>query len=124
MASRGRCDPMIDPWTGKNPDRGLNPLDSTLEAVLERVTEGKLAAFEMIKAAWGEIVSDVWRERSRPIQLEKGVLTIEVSDGAAASRLRLEQAQIRAALDERLGRGEVGQIKLKVSQARDWQNHP
>ncbi len=115
---------MIDPWTGKNPDRGLNALDSTLEAVLERVTEGKLAAFETIKAAWGEIVSDVWRERSRPTQLEKGVLTIEVSDGAAASRLRLEQAQIRAALDERLGHGEVAQIKLKVGRARDWPNRP
>ncbi len=111
---------MIDPWTGKNPDRGLNPLDSTLEAVLERVTEGKLAAFETIKAAWGEIVSAPWRERSRPVRLDKGVLTIEVSDGAAASRLRLEQAQIRAALDERLGSGEVAQIKLKVGRARDW----
>lgn len=109
---------MIDPWTGKNPDRGLNPLDSTLESVLERVTEGKLATFETIKAAWGEIVTDVWSERSRPIRLENGVLIIEVSDGAAASRLRLEQAKIRAALDKRLGGGEVAQIKLRVSRAR------
>jgi predicted nucleic acid-binding Zn ribbon protein len=113
---------MIDPWTGKNPDRGLNPLDSTLESVLERVTEGKLAAFETIKAAWGEIVTDVWRERSRPIRLDKGVLIIEVSDGAAASRLRLEQTQIKAALDERVGKGEVAQIKLRVGRARDWPN--
>ena len=34
---------MINPWTGKNRDRGLNPLEGTLEAVLERVTEGRLA---------------------------------------------------------------------------------
>lgn len=115
---------MIDPWTGKNRDRGLDPLDSTLESVLERVTEGKLAAFETIKAAWGEIVTEAWTERSRPLRLDRGVLTIEVSDGAAASRLRLEQAQIRAALDERLGRGEVAQIKLKVGRARDWRNRP
>lgn len=113
---------MIDPWTGKNPDRGLNSLDSTLESVLERVTEGRLAAFETIKSAWGEIVTDAWSERSRPVRLDNGVLTIEVSDGAAASRLRLEQAQIRAALDERLGRGEVAQIKLKVGRVRDWPN--
>lgn len=111
---------MINPWTGRNPDRGLNALDGTLESVLERVTEGRLATFEVIKSAWAEIVTDAWRERSRPIRLEKGVLTVEVSDGGAASRLRLEQAKIRAALDERLGRGEVAQIKLKVGRRRDW----
>ena len=111
---------MIDPWTGKDRDRGLDQLDNTLESVLERVTEGKLATFEMIKAAWGDIVTDVWRERSRPVRLENGVLTVEVSDGAAASRLRLEQGEIRSALDQHLGRDEVAQIKLKVGRARDW----
>ncbi len=110
----------IDPWTGKKRDRGLNHLEGALEVVLERVTEGKLATFEVIKAAWGEIVSDAWRERSRPVRLEKGVLTVEVSDGGAASRLRLEQGKIRAALDERLGRGEVAKIKLKVSRSKGW----
>lgn len=114
---------MINPWTGKNRDRGLNALDGTLESVLERVTEGKLATFEVIKSVWNEIVSDSWRERSRPVRLEKGVLTIEVSDGSAASRLRLEQGNIRAALDERLGRGEVAQIKLKVGRSKDWSSH-
>ena len=47
-------------------------------------------------------------------------LTVEVSDGSAASRLRLEQGKIKAALDERLGRGEVAQIKLKVGRPKDW----
>lgn len=111
---------MIDPWTGKNRDRGLNALDGTIESVLERVTEGKLAAFEVIKSAWADIVTDTWRERSRPVRLEKGVLTVEVSDGGAASRLRLEQAEIRRALDQHLGRGEVAQIKLKVGRRSDW----
>jgi hypothetical protein len=114
---------MIDPWTGQNRDRGLNALDGTLENVLERVTEGRLATFEVIKTAWKEIVSDTWRERSRPVRLEKGVLTVEVSDGSAASRLRLEQGKIKAALDEHLGRGEVAQIKLKVGRRQDWPNH-
>lgn len=106
---------MIDPWTGKSRDRGLNALDGALESVLERVTEGKLARFEIIKAAWGEVVSELWRERSRPVRLEKGVLTVEVSDGGAASRLRLERAKIKAALEEHLGKGEIVQIKLKVA---------
>ena len=109
-----------NPWTGKDRDRGLNALEATLESVLERVTEGRLATFEAIKGAWPEIVSDVWRERSRPVRLEKGVLTVEVSDGGAASRLRLEQGKIRDALDKQLGRGEVAQIRLRVSRDRDW----
>ncbi len=113
---------MRNPWTGKDPDRGLNALEATFESVLERVTEGRLATLEVIKGAWPEIVSDTWRERSRPVGFEKGVLTIEVSDGGAASRLRLEQGKIRAALDERLGRGEVAQIRLRVRRSRDWSN--
>jgi len=111
---------MINPWTGKNPDRGLKHLEVAFEAVLERVTEGRLAKFEVVKSSWVEIVSEPWRERSRPVRLEKGVLTVEVSDGGAASRLRMEQGKIRAALDERLGKGEVAQIKLRVGRRRDW----
>lgn len=113
---------MINPWTGKNRDRGLNPLEGTLEAVLERVTEGRLAEFEVIKGAWSEIVSETWSDRSRPVRLEKGVLTVEVSDGGTASRLRMEQRKIRAALDERLGRGEVTKINMRVGRRRDWPN--
>ncbi len=105
---------MIDPWTGKNPDRGLNALDVTLESVLERVTEGRLATFEVVKSAWNEVVSDAWRERSQPVRLENGVLTVEVSDGGAASRLRLEQGKIKSALEQHLGHGEVAQIRLRV----------
>ena len=115
---------MKNPWTGKDPDRGLDALGATLESVLERVTEGRLATLEVIKGAWPEIVTEAWRERSRPVSLEKGVLTVEVSDGGAASRLRLEQGKIRAALDERLGRGEVAQIRLRVSRSRDWSRSP
>ena len=111
---------MKNPWTGKDRDRGLNALEDTLASVLERVTEGRLATFEAIKGAWPEIVSEAWRERSRPVRLEKGVLTVEVSDGGAASRLRLEQAKICAALDEHLGRGEVARIRLRVGRGRDW----
>ena len=111
---------MKDPWTGEERDRGLSPLEATLETVLERVTEGRLAAFEVIKTCWPEIVSTPWSERSRPVRLEKGVLTIEVADGSAASRLRLEQRKIRAALEERLGRDEVAKIKLRVGRRRDW----
>lgn len=111
---------MINPWTGENRDHGLNPLETTLHNVLERVTEGRLAAFELVKAVWGDVVSETWRERSRPTRLEKGVLTVEVSDGSAASRLRLEQATIKTALNEHLGQGEIAQIKLKVAPKHSW----
>ncbi|MGA9597946.1 MAG: DUF721 domain-containing protein [Acidimicrobiia bacterium] len=111
---------MINPWTGEETDRGLALVGGALEEVLERVTEGRLAALEVVRAVWNDVVSDSWRARSRPVRLENGVLTVEVSDGGVASRLRLEQTKIRAALDERLGRGEVAQIKMKVSRGGVW----
>ena len=111
---------MKDPWTGKDRDRGLHALDGTLETVLERVTEGGVARFEHIRAAWPELVSERWKERSRPVNLENGVLTVEVSDGGAASGLRLEQGKIRAALDQSVGRGEVAQIRIRVGRRSNW----
>ena len=111
---------MKNPWTGEDPDRGLVDLDETLHTVLERLTEGRLAHFEVIKAAWPEIVAERWRGRSRPVRLERGVLTVEVSDGAAASGLRLEQRKIRTALEERLGSGEVARIKIRVGRSGNW----
>jgi predicted nucleic acid-binding Zn ribbon protein len=111
---------MIDPWTGENRDRGLNLLEATLEEVLERATEGRLVAFEVVKEVWQRVVPPTVRERSRPLKLERGVLTVEVSDGGVASRIRLEQAKIRAALEEQVGRDEVAQIKLKVGRGKDW----
>ncbi len=109
-----------NPWTGKDPDRGLIGLAGPLETVLEQVTEGRLAGLEMIKSVWPDIVSPAWHDRSRPVLLDKGVLTIEVSDGGAASRLRLEQSKIRAALDKRLGSGQVAQIRMRVGRRKDW----
>ncbi len=111
---------MKDPWTGRERDRGLNALDGALEAVLERVTEGGLARFEVIKTIWPELVSKRWRERSRPVRLEKGVLSVEVSDGGAASGLRLEQNKIRRGLDKHVGQGEVAQIRFKVGRQSSW----
>ena len=111
---------MKNPWTGKDPDRGLLGLDEALEAVLERVTEGGLAAFETVKTVWPQVVGDEIRHNARPVQLSQGVLTVEVADGSTASRLRLRQGKIRTALEEHVGRGEIAQIKLRVSRRRDF----
>ena len=110
---------MKDPWTGEVRDRGLHGLDGALEAVLERVTEGGLAELEVIKTVWPDLVSESLRERSRPMRWENGVLTVEVSDGGAASGLRLQQQKLRTALDEHLTRGEVTQIRIRVGRRSD-----
>ena len=106
---------MKDPWTGEERDRGLNALDGALEAVLERVTEGRLAGFEMVKNLWADLLPEHLQERARPVRLEKGVLTVEVADGGAASGLRFEQTKIKQALAEHLGSGEVAQIRIRVA---------
>ena len=106
---------MKDPWTGEERDRDLNALDGALEAVLERVTEGGLASFEVVKNVWEGLLPEHLRERSRPVRLEKGVLTVEAADGGAASGLRFEQTKIKRVLAEHLGKEEVAQIRIKVA---------
>jgi hypothetical protein len=105
---------MKNPWTGEDPDRGLLALDQALAHVLERVTEGGLATFEVIRQTWPQAVGEELRERSRPVRLSKGVLTVEVADGGTASRLRLEQAKIRRRLEAHLEPGVVAQIRWRV----------
>jgi hypothetical protein len=105
---------MKNPWTGEDPDRGLQLLDATLEAVLERVTEGRLAVLEVVKQAWVEVVGSEIAAGSRPVRIDKGVLLIEVVDGATASNLRLRQVKIKQALEHLLGRGEIAQVKFRV----------
>ncbi len=109
---------MKNPWTGEDPDRGLELLDDALEAVLERVTEGKLAALEVLKQGWVEVVGRDDAARSRPVRLEKGILLIEVADGATASKLRLRQAKIKGALEQLAGRDEIAQLKFRVRRSR------
>ncbi|MDJ0924387.1 MAG: DUF721 domain-containing protein [Acidimicrobiia bacterium] len=111
---------MKNPWTGEDPDRGLLAVDKTLEAVLERVTEGHLATFELVKTIWPQVVGAEASHNSRPVRLSQGVLTVEVADGSTASRLRLRQAQIRSSLETHVGQGEIAQIRLRVGRRQDF----
>lgn len=113
---------MKNPWTGEDPDRGLELLDQTLEAVLERVTEGRLAAFEVVKQGWVEVVGSADADISRPVRLDKGVLVIEVANGAVASKLRLRQIKIKQSLEQLLGQGEIAQIKFRVRRSQSLRN--
>lgn len=106
---------MKNPWTGHDPDRGLLAVDQTLEALLERITEGQLSTLGNIQAQWPEVVTAPWGERCRPVRLDRGVLTIEVADGAAATRLRFERGEIAGRLNQQIGRGEIAQIRVRVS---------
>ena len=113
---------MKNPWTGEDPDRGLELLDDTLEAVLERVTEGRLAVLEVIKQAWVEVVGPEAADAARPVQLNKGVLLIEVADGSTASKLRLRQIKIKQALEEHAGRHEIAKIRFRVRRSQSLAN--
>jgi hypothetical protein len=104
-----------DPWTGEDPDRGLIAIDGPLAAFLEKATEGRRPGLGMVQGLWPAIVAPPWAERSRPIRLERGELTVEVADGATATRLRMEGNAIRRSLEGHLGRGEVGRIRFRVA---------
>lgn len=106
---------MKDPWTGREPDRGLIAVEGPLAELLEKVTEGRMAGLGTVQNLWPELVPAPWAGRSRPVRFEKGELTVEVADGATASRLRMEIGAIRRRLEARLGRGEVAKIHLRVA---------
>ena len=102
---------MKNPWTGEDPDRGL-----------EGVTEGRLAIFEVVKEGWAEVVGREDADKSRPVRIDRGVLLVEVVDGATASKLRLRQTRIKQSLEGLLGRGEIAQIKFRVRRSQTLSN--
>ena len=99
---------MKNPWTGEDRDRGLNAVDATLESVLERATEGRLATLEVIKAAdVARLTQEAWDEERQKMlktcrqchsgkfangEMEKGDKMIREADILLAEAIRLVAA--------------------------------
>lgn len=71
-----------------------------IDRVLGRIARGSPGAVLALRAAWRDVAGVRLADRSAPVSLEAGVLTVEVDDGGTASLLRFETANlIRRAAD-------------------------
>ncbi|MDH3729665.1 MAG: DUF721 domain-containing protein [Acidimicrobiia bacterium] len=63
---------------------------------------------------WDELAPAPWADRATPVAVRDGVLEVGVADGATASLLRYQEAQLIEHLTETLGSGLVASVKITV----------
>ncbi len=64
--------------------------------------------------AWPEVAGERLSRASKPVSLEAGLLTVEVSNGPWGAQVRFLHEEIRRRADEALGGGKVRRVQIVV----------
>ncbi len=93
---------------------GPAPIRDVLQGLLQRLGVARPLEVADLLGRWEEVAGEPWAERSRPVTLADGELVVEVADGATASLLRYQTRDLVSRLDERVGRGLVTTVRVRV----------
>jgi predicted nucleic acid-binding Zn ribbon protein len=104
--------------------RELSTLGEALRAALARLPAGgELASFP-IWTEWADVVGATIARHARPRRLRRGVLLVEVDGVEWMHELQYLKADLRARLNERLGRPAVRELFLALAGATDEATRP
>ena len=73
-----------------------------IDVVLGKVARSGVAPIVRLRQRWDTLAGE-WADRSRPVGLQGGVLTLEVASGLDASMLRYATADLLAEVRRELG---------------------
>lgn len=82
--------------------RDLAKVGDLIDVVLGKVAKSGVAPIVRLRQRWPEIAGE-WAERSVPVAIAHGVLTLEVASGLDASMLKYATSQLLAAASLELG---------------------
>ena len=101
--------------------KGREPesLDATMREVFTKMGWTENLDVAGVTARWNEVVGDL-ADRCEPISFENGTLTIQASSTAWSTQLRLIAGDLRARLNESVGRNVVNEIKVVGPATRSW----
>ena len=86
-----------------------------VEGTLEKMGVPRVAANLRIRREWKELVSGQWRDKARPLVLERECLVVEVSSQMDAALLRYGATSLAEQLNVALGARVVLRIKIKTA---------
>lgn len=92
----------------------LQRIGEGLDAVLRRLGLPAADALQRLVEDWRSLAGEPWASRSRPAGLRRGELTVEVEDGATASLLKYQSAELLRRLEQGLGGPLVEAVRLRV----------
>jgi predicted nucleic acid-binding Zn ribbon protein len=96
----------------KRPDP--KPIDDLIGTIIEQAGASPDLGVARLVSSWDTVVSDRWRGRSRPIGVREQTLLIEVPEGADASLLRYDSADLMRRISQRFGPDLVKAVKFRV----------
>ena len=95
--------------------RELTTLGEALRAALSRLPSGvELASFP-IWTEWADVVGAAIARHARPRRLRRGVLVVEVEGAEWMQELQYLKQDLRARLNDRLGRAAIREIFLVLA---------
>lgn len=99
---------MAEPRRAREP----RPLADLIEKLSAGKGWGERLALGTLRRRWAEVAGATVAERSEPVRLAAGVLTIRAEAGAWASELTLLGRALAARADAMLGSGLVREVRI------------
>jgi hypothetical protein len=85
-----------------NERRELAKVGDLIDVVLGRVASSGVAPVVRLRRSW-EVIAGEWADRSSPVAITGGVVTLEVASGLDASMVRYALPDLLAAVQAELG---------------------
>ncbi len=89
-------------------------IDDLIGEIIEQAGASPDLGVARLVSSWDDVVSERWRERSRPIGVRDQTLLVEVPEGADASLLRYDSADLMRRISQRFGPDLVRSVKFRV----------
>jgi len=89
-------------------------IDDLLGSIIEQAGASADLGIARLVASWDDVVTERWRGRSRPIGVREQTLLVEVPDGADASLLRYDTADLLRRISARFGPDLVRAVRFRV----------
>ena len=114
---RGAAEPGSEPFSPGRDPRGLGAVLDVLTTELG--WDSELDKAELI-SAWSELVGETTADKSRPIGIADGVLTVQCDSTAWATQLRIMRAELLAAIAQRYPRAGIQSIRFNGPDVPSW----
>jgi len=85
----------------------------SVDRMLRHLGAPTVSVAEQVAELWPSIVGSELAAQTRPGSLVDGLLTVEVTDGAAETHLKFSARQIARAYEEALGEGVITSLKMR-----------
>jgi len=99
-------------------DTGMERVGDLIDTVLSQVAHVEVGPVMRLRTAWPNIAGK-WAKVSSPVRLKDGTLTVEVDNGAVASKLKYATDDLVEAARRELGESiEISAISVRVGRRR------